>query len=162
LLTGNLNGNLLNPGGLLEILSGIRHVPLLDVSDIPFFRFVMAEDKAMLAGRGIEPLPSHIKAGPRAYALKIADEAMSGGKPSLDRGDIAYFDPDADIETGCIVAAIIDGYPIIALRKYRVTVSTNAEPAFELIAANADYPSFSSSTHRVNLIGRLIGRWSAV
>lgn len=160
LRTGNLNSSSANARQLLGKFSDIIHVPLLDVTDLDTFEHVImtGEFPADRVAR-TEPLPSLIKAGPNTYALAVIDDAMAEAKPRLDQGSIGYFDPDADIATGHVVAATVKGYPQVVLRKYRLMPSIDGARRFDLIATNSDYPSFSSVEHEINLRGRLVGVW---
>lgn len=162
LLTGNLNSISLNDGQLLEIFRGIRRIPLLKISDLMTFKRISTGEIPTSPAGESEPLPTAIAAGPRAFALRVFDKAMAGSAPSLELGYIAYFDPDIAPVTGNIVAALIDGYPILALRKYREMVGEGGQAHFDLVAANEDFPSFSSAKHNINLVGRLIGIWMPV
>lgn len=162
LQSGNSKDNPVNTGNLLEIFHAIKRVPLIDNFDLATFERIMIGEDPISPDGKTEPLPSNIKAGTRSVAISVIDDAMASGRPSLGQGDIGFFDPDAEVTTGNIVAASIVGYPAIAFRRFKLMVGLGGKPHFELIPASQDYPAFSSAEHEINLLGRLIGIWSPV
>lgn len=157
LLSGKVNQKQQNSSALSQIFHAINYVPLVDISDLSTFETFMAGIPPSSA-LPREPLPSQIKAGPRAFVVLAGDDAVA---PAVPRNALSYLDPDRNPETGKIVAALVEGYPTLVLRKFRLIAGLAGKPEFELIAINPDYPSFSSITHAIRILGGQIGVWLA-
>lgn len=162
LLTGKVNSQLPNNGNYLENSHVIMSVPLLDTASLDTFIRIKMGDIPRAPDNRSEPVPSKIYAGPRTYALSPTDNALASGKPALTPDAIVYLDPDAEQETGDVVAAVITGYPRVVLRKFKQIVGRGGRAAFELLSLDPDYASFSSEEHEINLVGKMIGIWLPV
>lgn len=145
-----------NSGDLPELFHVTRKVPHLDICDLDIFGTLM-NGKRPKSKTGLEtPLPSSIQAGPRAYSVTIEDRALAGAKPSLEPGMIGFFDPDRGYSTGDIVAAIVEGFPSLVCRKFRLLVE-GGKTVSELASLDPDCQTFRSDSHRMQIVGRLVG-----
>lgn len=156
LLTGKVNEELLNYSAVTDNLRVIRKVQRLKKTDLNTFEHILMGGSAAPESGPTDPLPSQVEAGPRTFTLAVEDNALAVLAP----GNIAYFDPDAEFKTGDIIAALVSGFPEIVIRKFRLIVGRDSKAAYELVAFNPDFPSFSSETHQINPIGRLIGAFT--
>jgi SOS-response transcriptional repressor LexA len=85
--------------------------------------------------------------GKRAFGIEIRDDSMS---PVLSVGDRIAIDPDCKPRPGDVVCASAAGS--ILVRRYREQQGGR----FELVPANADWPSAASQDADVSVIGVMV------
>ena len=121
---------------LEELKAVARGGPPVGVSDVP-----------VDAGEDITP---------RTLAIRVEDTSMRCvGRESLEPGDTILFAPEAALEPGCVVLAVVDDEALI--RKYRPLGRGTCGHEFTLVPLNEDFPTIQSSRHNGSeIVGRAI------
>lgn len=151
LLTGEVAGAALDP---VLTRVPIRVVPLMELISIE-------ELKAVARGGppvGVSDVP--VDAGeditPRTLAIRVEDTSMRcNGRESLEPGDTVLFAPEAPLEPGCIVLAVVADEALI--RKYRPATRGTCAADFTLVPLNEDFPTVRTSiADGSEIVGRAI------
>ncbi|MEQ1710152.1 MAG: helix-turn-helix domain-containing protein [Hyphomicrobium sp.] len=85
-------------------------------------------------------------AGPRAFAILVADNAMT---PRLGSGDVVVVDPDRPMPPGAIVAAVVKetdatlDRPILALRSIHYRSPVLGTAPYDLVPSAPAWPSLT-------------------
>lgn len=125
-------------------------IPLLSMNEIGTLDRATIKSDAW-EGRSVNVATNDI--GDGWIAVEIADESCV---PVIQKGDIVYCDPDADIEPGNFVIAKLSGLEHGVCRRYRATDALDKR-CFKLVALNEDYPEIESTPeHEIVLIARVM------
>lgn len=100
---------------------------------------------------GYEYIDSEIDAGEDAFFLRIKGRSM---EPKFMEDDLVLIDVRRRPHPGDYVAAVNDGGEA-TLKRYRELseISGSGNPHFELVPLNRDYPTLSSKTQNIRIIG---------
>ena len=100
---------------------------------------------------GYEYIDSEIDAGEDAFFLRIKGRSM---EPKFIEDDLVLIDVRRHPHPGDYVAAVNDGGEA-TLKRYRELgeLSSSGNPHFELVPLNRDYPTLSSKTQNIRIIG---------
>ena len=100
---------------------------------------------------GYEYIDSEIDAGEDAFFLRIKGRSM---EPKFIEDDLVLIDVRRRPHPGDYVAAVNDGGEA-TLKRYRELgeLSASGNPHFELVPLNRDYPTLSSKTQNIRIIG---------
>ena len=100
---------------------------------------------------GYEYIDSEIDAGEDAFFLRIKGRSM---EPKFMEDDLVLIDVRRRPHPGDYVAAVNDGGEA-TLKRYRELgeISGSGNPHFELVPLNSDYPTLSSKTQNIRIIG---------
>lgn len=100
---------------------------------------------------GYEYIDSEIDAGEDAFFLRIKGRSM---EPKFMEDDLVLIDVRRSPHPGDYVAAVNDGGEA-TLKRYRELseISGSGNPHFELVPLNRDYPTLSSKTQNIRIIG---------
>ena len=100
---------------------------------------------------GYEYIDSEIDAGEDAFFLRIKGRSM---EPKFMEDDLVLIDVRRRPHPGDYVAAVNDGGEA-TLKRYRELgeLSASGNPHFELVPLNRDYPTLSSKTQNIRIIG---------
>ncbi|WP_040219005.1 LexA family protein [Haemophilus parahaemolyticus] len=100
---------------------------------------------------GYEYIDSEIDAGEDAFFLRIKGRSM---EPKFIEDDLVLIDVRHRPHPGDYVAAVNDGGEA-TLKRYRELgeLSGSGNPHFELVPLNRDYPTLSSKTQNIRIIG---------
>jgi len=100
---------------------------------------------------GYEYIDSEIDAGEDAFFLRIKGRSM---EPKFIEDDLVLIDVRRRPHPGDYVAAVNDGGEA-TLKRYRELgeLSGSGNPHFELVPLNRDYPTLSSKTQNIRIIG---------
>lgn len=153
ILTGEVAGAPLDP--VLARIP-IRVVPLMDLLDIEALRAVAAG--AMPVGISDVAVDSADDITPRSFAAEVITNAMVGkGGESINPGDIVIISPEAPIEPGKIVLAVVGDESL--LRRYRPATHGGDTSRFILVPLNDDFATIHTSTAEGSfIVGRAIRR----
>lgn len=83
----------------------------------------------------------------RVFAIEVGDESMA---PIFEPTDRVVFDPEVKPEPGDYVLAQVGD--ALVLRKYRMKSGN----VFELAPMNADWPTLTSNSERITLLGVMV------
>lgn len=102
------------------------------------------------------PVEADTDITPRSLAIKICDSSMSGRSPaSLELGDTVIVSPEAQLDPGCFILAIVDQEAMI--RKYRPSHNPNGVTDFTLVPINEDFPSIRATVaDGAMIVGRAV------
>jgi SOS-response transcriptional repressor LexA len=151
LLTGEVAGAALDP---VLTRVPIRVVPLMELISIEQLKAVARGGPPV----GVSDVP--VDAGeditPRTLAIRVEDTSMRcSGRESLEPGDTVLFAPEASLEPGCIVLAIVGDEAVI--RKYRPALRGARATEFSLVPLNEDFPTIRTSiADGSEIVGRAI------
>lgn len=130
-----------------------RRVPLMDLAPTAAL-LDLANGKKPISDKYIS-VDSSPDIGPRAAAFVISGTAMVARTgPSFEAGDVVVIDPDAKLDVGCFVLAVVDNESVF--RKFRPTRHGSIDH-FELVPLNSDFPTITTSTDDgTRIVGRAI------
>ena len=100
---------------------------------------------------GYDYIDSEIDAGEDAFFLRVKGESM---EPKFMEDDLVLIDVRRHPHPGDFVAAV-NGNGEATLKRYRELgeISRSGNPHFELVPLNPDFPTLSSKTQNIRIIG---------
>jgi len=110
-----------------------------------------------LPGDAEEWLPCPVRAGPRAYCLRVRGDSMynPGGRPSYSNGDIIFVDPDRHANPGDRVIVRLEDQHEATFKQLLVEDGRKM-----LKALNPEWtPRYVEINGNATIIGVVIGKW---
>lgn len=128
---------------------GSRRVPLINYVQAG----ELTEIGAAFSGEALEFLLTDMQLSDHAFALEISGKSMY---PDFKPGDRIIIDQEVCPQPGDFVVARNGGYEA-TFKKYRPRgIDENGNEVFELVPLNEDYPTLSTRTEPLIIIGTMV------